>query len=157
MDDHITLLKQRLEKSQARRLRARKALESAESEISDINTTLRILGEISGDSPNSVRMPASASTSGRQNDIAGILSETRENAKSPSELFQSYTLISEDDINIDTFRTTIWRMKENKYVDVRSGVRYVVQSESGKYWKEPLSPNDSISIQDNSGDPNDIF
>ena len=56
-----------------------------------------------------------------------------ERAKAPADLFGLYKAIYGEDINIDTFRTTIWRMKDRLY-DLHDG-SWFVEGESGVYWK----------------------
>jgi hypothetical protein len=133
MIDHIAILKERLAKAESKELRAAKSFESAKNEASDIRTALRVLGEISGESVELSRPSGVASTGGRQQEIAMILGVGRENGHSPMDLFGVYELMGSDDINLDTFRTTIWRMRDKLYVC--EGAEYVVQSDEGRYWK----------------------
>jgi hypothetical protein len=138
MLDHIAILKERLAKAESKELRAAKALESAKNEASDIRTALRVLGDISGESVDVPRLPSAANTGNRQIEIVNILGVGPENGRSPVDLFATYELIGSDDINIDTFRTTIWRMRDKSYVC--NNVMFVVQSDGGRYWKIVRGP-----------------
>lgn len=149
MSDHIAILKERLAKCEAKVLRHKKALESAENELSDIRTTLRVLGEISGESPSDVRGQAAGSTANRQQEIAGILAVGRDFGQSPIDLYEEYKRLGTDEINLDTFRTTIWRMKGRSYIV--EATEYVVNSDGGRYWKEPASGAESQSQPVNFG------
>jgi hypothetical protein len=133
MIDHITLLKERLLKAENKELRAAKSLESAKNEASDIRTALRVLGEISGESVELSRPSGVTSTGNRQQEIANLLGVGTENSRFPMDLFAAYELIGSDEINLDTFRTTIWRMRGKLYVC--DNTEYVVQSAEGRYWK----------------------
>jgi hypothetical protein len=133
MIDHIAILKERLAKAESKEIRAAKALESAKNEASDIRTALRVLGEISGESTEPSRPSGVTSTGHRQQEIANILGVGPVNGRSPMDLFGAYELMGSDDINLDTFRTTIWRMRDKSYVC--DGSEYVVQSDDGRYWK----------------------
>jgi hypothetical protein len=57
-----------------------------------------------------------------------------ENRKSPLELFDAYKSVGSDDINIDTFRTTIWRMKGKVYR--LEDVEWRVEGDEGHYWRQ---------------------
>lgn len=133
MIDHIAILRERLAKAESKELRAEKALESARKEASDIRTALRVLGDISGESVEPTRQSGISSTGNRQQEIANMLGVGSENGRSPIDLFATYQLMGSDDITLDTFRTTIWRMRDKSYVC--DGAEYVVQSDEGRYWK----------------------
>lgn len=140
MTDPITTLKERVKKAEAKVARYSKSLESAEKELADLNTTLRVMAEISGESPAPTATPSPASTTNRQQEIVDLLGVGRRNARSPIDLFETYRAEGEDDINIDTFRTTIWRMKGKTYQC--DGQDYVIQSGDGEYWK--ISASDIV-------------
>ena len=147
MSDVISLLKDRLVKAEARVQRYEKALETARNELSDVQTTLRVLGEIQGESLAVSTVPSSQTpTTHRQETIAELLGLGHENGQSPGDVFEAYQRLGGDEINIDTFRTTIWRMKGKEYTI--NDVPYRVESGDGRYWKvdvskiEPNSEND---------------
>jgi hypothetical protein len=132
--DHILILKERRMKAEARALRHKKALEAAETEIDEIGIALRLLGEIESKSSSTTRQGSVNGTAGRQLSILGLLGSGSENRKSPLELFDAYKSVGSDDINIDTFRTTIWRMKGKVYR--LEDVEWRVEGDEGHYWRQ---------------------
>ena len=82
--------------------------------------------------------PGTLTTQGRQLDIVQLLGVGREKGKPPADLYASYNLVGAEDITIDTFRTTIWRMKDKVFET--AGAVYVVHGDGGVYWKEVLEP-----------------
>jgi hypothetical protein len=134
MQDAISLLKERLERAEAKASRAEKAWESAKKEAVDLATAYRVMRELSGESSS-----GTISTGDRQATILDLLRVGEEMGQSPAELFERYRRASAEEISIDTFRTTIWRMKDNAYLE-GSGL-WVVRGDSGSYWKEPASWN----------------
>jgi hypothetical protein len=134
MDDAIPLLKERLAKAEARALRAEKAWKTAKNEVADLTTALRVVSELTGESPTGA-VGANAAVAERQRLIVGLLHVGENNGQSPAELFEAYTGSAPEDINIDTFRTTIWRMRDK---DVRIGDDiWLVKGANGQYWKVP--------------------
>lgn len=140
MTDPITILKSRAEKAEAKVARYAKSLESAKKELSDIQTALRVMadiaGESSGDSGSAMAAPVTA-TSNRQQEIAELLGVGRANGRSPIDMFDRYVSEGTDEINIDTFRTTIWRMKNKSYTC--DGEVFIIRSGDGEYWRQPAS------------------
>ena len=133
MTDHVNTLRSLIEKAAGKVTRYKKTLESAESELRDMHTALRV---IEGLSSESVAGNASAPTTmARQIGIAEILGVGRAGAKPPSELYATYHKMSIEDITIDTFRTTIWRMKGKTFEF--GGQVWDIEGDSGMYWKEP--------------------
>lgn len=137
MTDPITLLKVRAEKAEAKVARYSKSLESAKKELADVQTAMRVMAEITGDSAGDSgageHTPVT-STSNRQQEIAELLGVGRSNGKSPIDLFERYTAEGSDDINVDTFRTTIWRMKNKTYNC--DGQQFIIRSGDGEYWRQ---------------------
>jgi hypothetical protein len=146
MVDHIALLKDRLSKCETKVARYRKTLETAENEMAEVKIALRVLGEISGESPNSVKSESNSSTANRQQEIADLLGVGRQQGKSPMELYDAYGLFGEDEINLETFRTTIWRMKGREYV--KDGISYIIRSGDGRYWKEGIGQAEPLQFAD---------
>jgi hypothetical protein len=133
--DHIALIRERLSKAEIRATRAEKAWESAKNEVADLLTTLRVLGEVTGESPPPVTANASAAVAERQKLIASLLKVGEAAASSPSDIFEMYKMFASEDISIDTFRTTIWRMKGHPF-QVGDDL-WLIMGDSGAYWKEP--------------------
>lgn len=155
MVDHIALLKERLTKCETKVSRYRKTLETAENELVEVKIALRVLGEISGESPDAVKTEGTSSTANRQQEIADLLGVGRQQGKSPMELYDAYGLFGEDEINLETFRTTIWRMKGRKYV--KDGISYIVRSGDGRYWKESVGRVDPLPVADTELTPQPEF
>jgi hypothetical protein len=129
MSETISLLKEKLERANAKISRYERSLKAAEIERSDIETTLRVLGELSGESDDKASAESGAVVSQRQHNILRIMPVGKENGQSPLDLHMMYTAIF-GEISIDVFRTTIWRMAKSSQLC----------SEHGKYWKaEQLS------------------
>jgi hypothetical protein len=143
MEDAISALQDRLTKAQARLVRAQKALDSSLSEVTDLETALRVLASINGESPNATTTPA---VSNRQVAIIGLLGVGRNKAAPPAELFEKYRSRTGEDITIDTFRTTIWRMKDKIHTDEVG--QWAVEASEGAYWKTPVvDPTSLVQIK----------
>ena len=154
MTDPMETLKERLKKAEAKASRARKSLENAEKEASDLATTLRVMQGITAESEKSGASESPAPTADRQLKIAQIIPVGANNSASPVALFPVYTEASGDDINIDTFRTTIWRMKGKDYQV--NGEAYTIHGERHGYWKIPVSDDeDDLPYDPNEYDPVD--
>lgn len=151
MTDHVKMLGDRIAKAEAKVIRYRKSLEAAEIELSELQIALRVLGGLSTDSDSNA--PGTGSTLGRQREIVRLMGVGRENAQPPAEIYAEYLRASSEQISIDTFRTTIWRMKgKNFAVDLTS---FKVCNEDGVYWAERLGAN--IEDIDLSGVPDDPY
>lgn len=138
-NDPVVILKERLAKAEAKSARHKKAWEASEVELSDLRTTLRVLIDVLNPD-NAVKTSDTASTGDRQRLIASMLGTSKDKAKAPADLFSSYRMLSDEDINIETFRTTVWRMKDRIY-DLANG-RWVVEGENGQYWKRAIIAGD---------------
>lgn len=132
MNDPVALLRERVAKAEAKLIRAEKSVESARTELTEFQTALRVMEGLIGESA-SVSAP-STSTAPRQSHILSLLSDQPSRAKPPADLFESYAFLGAEEITLDTFRTTIWRMK-NKTFDTPNGTVTVRGSDDG-YWKE---------------------
>lgn len=141
MTDHIAILKERIEKAKAKVQRYQKSLESAETELSDLETTLRVLDGIANEGDSSET--GSSPTLDRQKWIAELLGVGVDNAQQPADLYVSYSAICSEDITIETFRTTIWRMKGKRFRLERG--EFDVQGENGSYWKEPVISHQNVA------------
>jgi hypothetical protein len=136
MSDHLSILKDRLAKAEAKVQRHKKSLESAESELSDLMTAMRVMEEIAnGGDSNTAGTPT---TIGRQLDIVKLLPVGRKKGASPADLYASYNLYAGENITIDTFRTTLWRMKDKSFE--MDSTEFVVHGDAGVYWKEHALP-----------------
>lgn len=139
MDDILAQVKERYEKARAKAEKAEKALDSARSELSDIETTLRVLQEMAGaTNPNPAKGGPSEAVAERQANILSILGESQKTAVEPKELHGKYSIQFGEDVSLDTFRTTIWRMRERGPFQ-HQGMYWRVVNFDGRYWKEPTS------------------
>lgn len=147
MNDAVSLLRDRLAKAELKVQRAEKALESARCELVDFQTTLRVMASLMGESGQQPQPPANVTVpSERQAMIATLLSVGRNSAKAPVDIYPIYQQKSGENLTIDSFRTSIWRMTGRPYgVDSRI---YVIHREGGAYWLEPapLVSEDSDSL-----------
>ncbi len=135
MEDAIALIRDRLVRAEVKAARAEKAWETAKNEVADLQTALRVMTELSGESPSSASAASSANVAERQLLIVRILRVGEGNATSPADIFDTYKFIATEEISIDTFRTTIWRMKDNSFSDGLD--LWLVKGDNGRYWKEP--------------------
>jgi hypothetical protein len=136
MTDPLALIRDRLAKTEARIVRHERALESAKSAASDLRTALRVMEDITGESSPSGDA-GSPVVGTRQHEILGYLQEGEAAALAPATLFESYKLMASEDITLDTFRTTIWRMKDKQFF--ADGFGWTVRGHEGRYWKEKTS------------------
>lgn len=135
MDDPVSLIKERLAKSEAKEARAEKAWQAAKNETAEFRTALKVMMELTGAAPASAPSGSAASIAERQKIIVQLLQVGEEDAQAPADLFESYKLLADEEINIDTFRTTIWRMKDRHY-DIGWDT-WLVKGATGGYWKLP--------------------
>lgn len=160
MNDPIAILRDRLAKAAAKVMRAQKSLDSAVSEMTDLQTAIRVIdgivSESSGGPPSTAQ---SSAVSGRQTVILHLLAVGRESASPPAVLFEKYRLRTGEDITIDTFRTTIWRMADKIFASEDSKI-IVKRGEDG-YWKEVFGhvdePDFSPFSFEDEDDPNIPF
>lgn len=142
MDETVSLLRDRIAKAETKLSRAEKALETARSELSDLQTTLRVLQDLTSEPNAGAPQSGTSVVAERQSIIMSMLGVGVEQAKAPSDLFDFFELLSSEKITIDTFRTTVWRMRNNE-VD-----GWTVRSDGGVYWKERvLSPEEALGIR----------
>lgn len=151
MIDVVAALKERRLKAEAKVARAEKALESARRELADVAAAERVIAEITGES-----MPASTnenSASERDIAMARLLPADPFAAISPSDLHQVYVEASGDSINLDAFRTALWRLlKKTIKGDEKS---WAIKAENGKYWREavPTFSETGEAVDDDDGIP----
>lgn len=134
MNETLAILRERLAKAESRVLRTEKALETARAELSDLQTALRVMEGITGEAATGSSASSSVTMSDRQSTIVQLLDVGQENGSPPADLFKAYTERSGEEISIDTFRTTIWRMK-GAFFKVE-GRTFLVHGDNGVYWKE---------------------
>lgn len=134
MQDVLAALKDRRAKAEARIARARKALEIAKKELDDLEAAERVISAISGES---LGIPAAPSNiSERDRTMTKLLATDASAAQAPAELHAIYIEETGDDINLDAFRTALWRLQKKA---VRGESRdWLVRSEGGRYWREPI-------------------
>ena len=131
MDETISLLRDRLARSRVKVEKLEKALELAKTEIADTETTIRVLGGIASEPTGSSSATTHSSVSARQREILSILPTSADSALSPMVLFESFGGKT-GGINVDTFRTTLWRMKDTEF---RHGdAAGTVRATEGRYW-----------------------
>jgi hypothetical protein len=133
--DVMTALRERRAKAEAKVLRASKALEIAQKELIDVIAAERVMADITGESlePKSVASPVSD----RDKEITKLLSTSAESASTPAELHPAYIEATKDTLNLDAFRTALWRLR--KKVIQGAEKNWTVRSQDGRYWREPAS------------------
>jgi len=134
MIDVMAALKARRAKAEGRLSRAIKALESAKKDLQDVIAAERIMADITGESVENrvtVGLP-----SGRDTEIAKLLATNSEDAKSPAELHPIYVETTGDSLNLEAFRTALWRLQ--KKIVKGSEKNWAVKSDNGRYWREAV-------------------
>jgi hypothetical protein len=140
MFDVMAALRDRKAKAEAKVLRATKALETAKKELTDVVAAERVMADITGES---VEPKVTAGIiSDRDREIAKLLPTDKDEALSPAELYPTYTTTSGDTINLDAFRTALWRLQ--KKVIRGAEKSWCVKSDSGRYWREPAEGSDDF-------------
>lgn len=133
MLDVMTALRDRRLKAEAKVVRAAKALETAEKELGDVMAAERVMAELTGESVEQVA--DGAPVSDRDREIAKTLATNPHEASTPAELHGVYTKETGDSINLDAFRTALWRLQKKV---VRGDEKsWTVKSQGGRYWREP--------------------
>lgn len=133
MNNVMSVLKDRRAKAEAKVTRATKALESAKKDLADVLAAERVMAEITGESVDQKSGP-SLNTQ-RDRDIAKLLGTSENDALSPVLLYPIYQEATGDQINLEAFRTAVWRLK-NKTVEGEQK-SWTVRAENGRYWREP--------------------
>jgi hypothetical protein len=132
MDNIVTLLEDRLAKAKAKVDRCSKALEQARTEMADVEAAMRVFANLQGDGASTPRALPSTVVAERQQNILTILRDVPPHeGDAPIELHAAYTMVFDDDVNIDTFRTTIWRMADKDFEF--EGHQWRVMRVEGKY------------------------
>lgn len=134
MNDVMTALRERLAKAESKVQRATKALEMAKKELSDLIAAERVMAEITGESADRSYV---GSGSDRDREILKLLPLRAVEARSPAEIHGVYREVSSDQLNLDAFRTALWRL-QRKQIEV-DGTEWQVRSDSGRYWREATS------------------
>ena len=140
MLDVMAALKDRRAKAEAKVLRTTKILEIAKKELADLVAAERVMADITGESAEP--KIGAGPVSDRDREIAKLLSIEKDEALSPVELYPTYTDATGDTINLDAFRTALWRLQ--KKVIRGSEKSWCVKSENGRYWREPADGSDEF-------------
>lgn len=142
--DVMALVKERRAKAEGKVARAEKALESAKKELAELLAAERVVGEITGESPEP--RTSEGFVSAREIAIAKLIPSDPENAIAPAELYPKYIDASGEEINLDAFRTAIWRLKGKKV----QGEEYawIVKADNGRYWRERVPEPEPEDIDD---------
>ena len=136
MTDPIIQLQDAQAKAAAKVKRLRGQLEAAESELSDLETAMRVLDRISG-----AKAPAAT---GIQSDngalIWGFVGIGRKAAQAPKEVIEALHTAGHE-LGADLVRTQLWRMAK----------RGDLKSEDGVYWRPIRSGPDAETENDGDG------
>lgn len=130
--DVMATLKDRRAKAENKVVRVAKALETAKKELTDLIAAERVVAEITGESPD--LKAAGAPLSDRDHEIAKLLGPEQSAAISPADLYPIYLRSTGDNINLDAFRTALWRLQK-KHVR-EGGALWAIRSDGGRYWRE---------------------
>jgi hypothetical protein len=88
MIEALEMIRERLAKAEAEVTQAEKAWESAKNQAADLHTTLRVMSELSGQTPSP--NPQSAPAAERQLAIVRMFGVEEQQAKAPSETFEMH-------------------------------------------------------------------
>ena len=146
--DVMAALAQRKDKALGKVSRAEKALESANKELADVIAAERVMGEITGTSVESKAVAGAPSE--RDKIIARLIPAAPSPPMSPAELYPIYVEETGDPIELEAFRTAVWRLKKKTIRGTEKS--WVVKAEDGKYWREPVA--DGLD-DDPFGEPDD--
>jgi hypothetical protein len=136
--DVMALLRERKAKAASKVLRAEKALESAKKEQADVLAAERVMAELTGTAPES--KSGDGTPSERDVTIAKLIPVEQSSALSPAELHPLYLAETNDSLNLDAFRTAVWRLQ--KKVIHGTEKSWIVKADNGKYWREPVVVSD---------------
>lgn len=137
MMEVMVTLRARRSKAESKVARAAKSLELARKELADLIAAERVMADITGESlDNGIAVP---SASERDQDIAKLLGTSPDNAASPAELYPIYCEGAGEEINLDTFRTALWRLQKKTINDGEDD--WTVRSDNGRYWRQLASGN----------------
>jgi hypothetical protein len=138
MQDVMSMLKDRRAKAEGKVMRAIKALETAKKELADLLAAERVMADITGESIES--KSDGAPLSDRDRLIMNLLNGDATQAISPADLYPIYVEATRDSINLEAFRTAVWRLQKKVIRD--AGVSWQVRAANGRYWREPISETD---------------
>lgn len=152
----IDTIRQRLTDAEGRVERLRAEFEKAVADKKDLETALRVLGDVGVDEISAPRpaVKRSRPASEKKQLMLNVLNVGESQGKAPIEVFNELAASGADDINIGVVRTTLWRAADAGEIS----------SADGKYWKheaeDPLfseTPAHSSSAEMTSGgtQPND--
>lgn len=129
--------------------RLAKQHETANTELADVETAIRVLASVTGVGDENADTSLAATPGDRQASILASLGEGRGNAQLPKTIYETYFLLEGESINLDTFRTTIWRMAKRQWT--YNGTTWAVKSQDGAYWKEIAEGPPDLSEGPNAG------
>jgi hypothetical protein len=139
MIDVMTALRDRRAKAEAKVMRAAKALATAQKELADVMAAERVMAEITGESLEDKTVGGAISE--RDREIAKLLGTTSAEASTPVELHLMYLAETGDSINLDAFRTALWRLQKKQIQG--SEKSWTVKSDNGRYWREAVAESPS--------------
>lgn len=118
-------------------------LAQAMAVLDDLRVAQRVCCEIFGLAAPTTEVREPSAVSIRQKAILELLGIGPGEAKTPAMLFDAYWDLRLEQTTIETFRTTIWRMKQRR----RFG-DWIIHSADGSYWKSvavatPCAPTSS--------------
>ena len=144
--DTVSLLRERLAKAEAKVTRAERSLEAARNEVGDIQTTLRVLDELAGETK---RSEGGSDQSNRLTSLLLAIPDSEFASASPAEMWEGFKLVYTDPANLEAFRTAVWRMKDKSYT--WKGESWIVRAADGRYWRETESVADDSAAFSRTG------
>ncbi len=143
MLDVMQALKDRRLKAEGKVARTIKALETAQKELADVIAAERVMADITGESVE--QKPSGGALTDRDIEITKLLGVGEPEAKSPIELYPLYAEAHGPGLNLEAFRTALWRLQKKTIPGTEK--TWAVRSEGGKYWREAAdSTADDIDI-----------
>lgn len=136
----MATLRDRRAKAEGKVARVAKALETAKKELADLIAAERVVAEITGESVD--QKVSGPPVSDRDHEITKLLNPDANGATSPADLHPIYVKSTGDNINLDAFRTALWRLQK-KHVRDGNGW-WAIRSDTGRYWREPVGDADDF-------------
>lgn len=144
MTDTGAVLREKEAKLAAKVRRARLTLESAETELNEVRTALKVLvGMGLAEAPAELAEGAAAPDALNDNQAAVIamVPDSEERAQQPKQIIETLALIGPE-LNGDYVRTVLWRAAK----------RGIIHNKNGLYWRDKEeAPGCKPEASDNSG------
>lgn len=140
-------IRERLTDIDGRIERLRAEIAKAESDKRDLETTLRVLGDVGvADTPAPQPAPKSKRPASEKKKLMlDILGVGERQGKAPAQVYSELVASGIDDINIGTVRTTLWRAADGGELGSGNGAYWKHEAEESLYG-ETSAPSSSAGM-----------